>query len=190
MSKMLFHNNQYVLLLSSVRKKWFVNLSSDIIPHDTQCFLQLGENFALPNRNKNNITIIFERIKSIENNIHKFSIDKRIDITNHSIPILNDIASSSLSSLSIDKKLSNLKVIKKFITSHSNIIFTHADKGNITVALDKDFYIKQVDDMFQDKEIYEIIKKDPTRKLTFLKKLLSEWKKCNYISDFQYKQLT
>jgi len=44
--------------------------------------------------------------------------------------------------------------------------------------------------MFQDKEIYEIIKKDPTRKLTSLKKLLSEWKKCNYISDFQYKQLT
>ncbi|KYN41561.1 hypothetical protein ALC56_04024 [Trachymyrmex septentrionalis] len=34
--------------LSTVRDGWFLNLSSCVIPHNVQCFLQLGNNFALP----------------------------------------------------------------------------------------------------------------------------------------------
>jgi len=33
---------------------------------------------------------------------------------------------------------------KRFIKSHPNIIFTRADKDNVTVALNQDFYINQI----------------------------------------------
>ncbi len=56
---------------SVIRNKWFLNLSSVMILHNIQCFLQLGDNFALPNKNKGRILI--ECIKNIEHNIRKFS---------------------------------------------------------------------------------------------------------------------
>lgn len=37
--------------------KWFVNLSNSIIPEEVQSLLQLGENFCLPNINKQKTTI-------------------------------------------------------------------------------------------------------------------------------------
>jgi len=39
-----------------------------------------------------------------------------------------------------------------------NIIFTKADKGNITVALDRTHYINSVNEMLKD-STYEIIQK-------------------------------
>ena len=39
--------------LTTVRNRWFLNLSSCDIPRNVQCFLQLGNNFALPFNNKN-----------------------------------------------------------------------------------------------------------------------------------------
>ena len=69
-----------------------MNLSSFDIPYNIQCFLQLGENFALPFNNKNKI--IFEYIKNIESSTQRMPIDRRIEVTNYSIPILNNIISS------------------------------------------------------------------------------------------------
>jgi len=120
----------------------------------------------------------------MQKNISKFPINKRIDIINHLIPILINIsASSSLYPLSINKKTIAFRNSNKKVHNIPKIIFTHADKGNVTVALDKEFYIKQINDILQDKEIeILIIKKDSTRKLKknsqkkSLKKLLSEWK--------------
>jgi len=38
---------------------------------------------------------------------------------------------------------------KQFCHKNQNIIFTKADKGNITVALDKQFYIKKLKESHQ-----------------------------------------
>ena len=110
-----------------------MNLSS----FDIQCFLQLGENFALPFNNKNKI--IFECIKSVESSTQGMPIDRRIEVTNHSIPILNKIISSPIFTSPTNKQLLKLESNTcKFVSAHPNIIFTHADKGNVTVAMDKD----------------------------------------------------
>jgi len=55
------------------------------------------------------------------------------------------------------------------LTSHPeknnpNIIF-RADKGNITVTLEKTEYLNKIEEMFNDTETYEKINKDPTKKL-------------------------
>jgi len=49
--------------------------------------------------------------------------------------------------------------MKLFIKKHSSIIFTRADKGNITVALDKNEYITKMEDILHDQDTYINIKK-------------------------------
>jgi len=70
-----------------------------------------------------------------------------------------------------------------------NINFTRADKGNITIALDKE-NLKKVTDMFNNQSTYSILNKNPIRKLiNGFHELLVRWKNHNYISDMTYKRL-
>ncbi|KYN22049.1 hypothetical protein ALC57_05565, partial [Trachymyrmex cornetzi] len=135
--------------------------------------LRLTPNASILSNKKN---IVIDCIKSIQRSICRFLIDKKIDVTNHSIPILNNIVNSHIVTSSVDKKILKLEMeTKEFMDAHLNIILTHANKGNVTVGLDKDTYVKKVNEMLEDKETYEIIKKDPTSKLIkILRSLLAK----------------
>ena len=127
--------------LTTIRDRWF--LSSSDIPCNIQCFLRLGENFTLPFNNKNKI--IFECIKGIESSTQRMPIDRRIEVTNHAIPILNQIISSPIFTSPVDKQLLNMESdMRTFVSAHPNIIFMHADKGNVTVAIDRDAYMTKI----------------------------------------------
>jgi len=66
---------------------------------------------------------------------------------------------------------------------------TKADKGNITVALDKTFYIK-IKDILQDTHTYSKVTKNPINKMvSSLKVLLTRWKKSEYISLITYRTI-
>jgi len=91
-------------------------------------------------------------------------IDTRIEVTNHSIPILNKIISSPIFS-SIDKQLLKMESdTRTFISVHLNIVFTHADKGNVTVAMDRDAFMNQMTTLLCYSDTYILIKKDPIKK--------------------------
>jgi len=61
-------------------------------------------------------------------------------VTNHSILILNNLTTSFHYPSQTDVQIWNMvRDIKQFIKSQ--LIVTRADKGNITVAFDKNFYI-------------------------------------------------
>jgi len=123
--------------LTTVRDGWFVKLSSYNIPVNIQCFLQLGYNFTLPFVNKNKL--IFDCIKGVESAL-RMSIDRRIDVINHSISILNNIISSPIFSSPTDKQLLRIESdFRTFVSAHPNIVFIHADKSNVTV-MDRDTY--------------------------------------------------
>jgi len=153
-----YSKNIEICPLDSVNDKWFINLSHRNIPFEVQCLLQLGQNFSLPANNKNEN--IIQLIKNIENNIIKLHSDTQKEIRNRSIPIMHNFMSSS-SCLDInDRKINNLlKVTSKFIKNNSDIIYSRADKGNITVALDRIEYMTKLENMFNDNETYEKIKK-------------------------------
>jgi len=68
-----------------------------------------------------------------------------------------------------------------FIKYHPSIIFTKADKGNITVALDKNKYITKMEEMLQDQDTYSNIKNNSINKLmNSARTLLTSWTKSNY----------
>lgn len=160
--------------------KWFLNLSYTVIPTNIRCLLQLSENFSLPINNKK--VVIFEFIKNIERNIRKFPCPVQLAVRNHSIPLLNNLL--SFFSRRNQSQFSDLvKITKSFLTDNLNLIITKADKGNITIALNKDDYTNKLNEM-SDNETYTKIKKDPSKNLTSkLRALLSKWKSLNYISD-------
>ncbi|XP_018373120.1 PREDICTED: uncharacterized protein LOC108767647 [Trachymyrmex cornetzi] len=114
-----------------------------------------------------------------------------MDILSHSIPILNNIVSSPLCTKEIDLKLLKMeKMTREFTRNNTDTIFTHADKGNTTVAIDRDRYIDTVNEMLRDEGTYTIVKKDPTKKLTKqLQMLLVRWKRQGHINEATYKRL-
>ncbi|XP_072743287.1 uncharacterized protein [Anoplolepis gracilipes] len=145
--------------LNKIKDKWFINLSGTPIPHDIQCFLQLGE----------------ETI-----HMRGFSRDIIKTIPSHTYP-KND---------SDDWLISSYSSTIQFLNNNKNVILTKADKGNVTVALDKNEYVTKVENLLADESTYIIVKKDPIKKLiSDLRDLLVRWKNRGHISTVTYKSL-
>ena len=72
-----------------------------------------------------------------------------------------------------------------FISRHNKKIFvTKADKGNITVILNKSDYLTKAKRMLNDKKTYKVLKKDPTTKYqNKFNTLIKFWLKKEYITQ-------
>jgi len=88
-------------------------------------------------------------------------------------------------------RLSSLhNVTKQFCRNNKNIIFTKADKGNITVALDREVYISKVEELLNDVNTYTVVKRNPIKFIeNNLNNLLKKWLLNDYISKSQYFKL-
>ena len=52
------------------------------------------------------------------------------------------------------------------MTAHPSVVFTLADKSNVTVAMDRDAYRDKMTELLEDSDTYVPIKRDPTKKFT------------------------
>jgi len=131
-----------------------------------------------------------EFIKSIECNTNKFNIDTQLNIHNRAISLISSL-STSLPSTHSNSRLPTLyRICKAFIKNNPDIIFTKADKGNITVALNRNDYVSKITEMLHDTNTYTKIKKDPINKMiSDLRKLLTRWKTSGFISHSTYRSL-
>jgi len=158
----IYTNKQNINSLETINKKWFVNLTHHVIPNKVQCLLLLEQNFALPSTNTK--YIIHQLIKNIENNINKLHPDIQTEIRNRCIPLIHNLTSTQLHT---DPKNNNIhklfNITKNFTKNNPNIIFTRANKGNITVAMERENYINSVEEILNDTETYTRISKDPTK---------------------------
>jgi hypothetical protein len=78
------------------------------------------------------------------------------------------------------------KSANKFIKENTNIIFTKADKGNITVAMDRNGYIFEMNKTLSDEDTYVKVEKNPVRKIeSSLTDTLKRWFKKEYITKQQ-----
>lgn len=69
-------------------------------------------------------------------------------------------------------------------------MFTRADKGNITVAMDKLDYTNKMNDLLDDSNTYTIVPRNPVNKLiTDLHNLLMRWERHGYITTEKYRRL-
>jgi len=129
-------------LLNTTNYKWFVNLSNSSIPSEITKLLQLSNKFSLPVTFNKKIAI-YETIKDIESNIKSFHLKNQTRIRNTIISQFHKFLHLQTPKNTTTELLTSLtKFTKNFVQKNSEIIFTRADKGNITVALNKNDYYK------------------------------------------------
>jgi len=121
--------------LDKTNSKWFINFSDSEIPHEVSTLLQFGDRFCLPTYLDKKFAI-HEFIKDVESNSFFHSFNKQTLIRNITIPQLYKFLKNTPSINPVDTKLIQLlNATKHFCHNNRNIIFTRADKGNITVAM-------------------------------------------------------
>jgi len=172
--------------LKITNDKWFINLSNFHIPNKVSNLLQFGDKFSLPS-NLNNKSDIHEIIKDLENNIKRYQIESQVKIRNSIIPQFHRLLHIKTQQNSTSERIKSLiNYTKQFCQNNPKVIFTRADKGNITVALNRDSYIKKMEEALGDTNTYAIVKVDPSS--TIEKKLnliIKKWLKNEYISKVE-----
>jgi len=113
--------------------------------------------------NHNKKLAVHKTIKDIESNIKSSLIENQTKIRNIVIPQLHKLLHIKNPKNAVDDKLISMtNYTKNFCQKNRNIIFTRADNGNVTVALNKNTYLKEMENALQDKNTYSIVKKDPS----------------------------
>jgi len=149
--------------LHFTNEKWFINISTSDILSSMSNLLQLSGNFCFPpGINKKNI---HEFIKDFESfNRYTNDID-RIKIRNTIIPHFHRFLFRRNEQNTIENEIISLhRTTIKFRKENLNIIFTRADKGNVTVAMDREEYKTKIEGLLQDENTYSS-KENPIKKL-------------------------
>jgi len=124
--------------------------------------LQLGDRFSLPSSSSPK-NAIHEIIKYIESNIKDFHIDNQTRIRNIITPLFHKFLHIKTQKNFVNQKVtSSINHTRKFCHKNPNIIFTRADKGNTTIALNKITYINAMEEALKDVNTYTIVNKDPS----------------------------
>ena len=152
--------NQHKFTINT-QEGWIRNLSGVEIPTDILKFLALGNKFSLPILN--NEIPIKKVLADLENIILHFNDNNKKNIirakfTNMFTNTLRKpIQSGYLHFL--------FKKTKEFFKDRGDLIVTRADKGNVTVILNKETYLEKSNIILQDRTYYSQLTTDPTSSL-------------------------
>ncbi|XP_011861707.1 PREDICTED: uncharacterized protein LOC105558566, partial [Vollenhovia emeryi] len=188
------YHTEYDSFFKFNHSKWIVNVSSKKIPDSVSRFLSLGDRFSLPIDPKNKddrLLTVVNVIKNLEANAYKFGT-KTIEETR------NDVSNNLQRFLRANKHIDYLdrhilrehKECKKFLHLNDDVLVTKADKGQVTVIMDKTLYLSKMTELLDDDTKYKKIKKDPINQLTNkVKNLIKTWLDNNIIDERTYKNL-
>ncbi|XP_067619832.1 uncharacterized protein [Eurosta solidaginis] len=156
---------------------FFVNKTDIDFPDEIKWLLSLGKKFTIPTT-KTNFTPI-NIIAEMEQFIQNIGDDKAKDAARNKLS--NRILHFKRNSRHSAKEkfiLQAFNKTKSFLTLHKNIVITDTGKGNKTVALYKEDYMRKMNKILEDRSTYRAMRKDPTNDLQ---------KKNNKIVDELYK---
>jgi len=194
-----YQNTRYNNFFNMDKSKWIINYSSKEIPNYVNNILSLGERFALPinvndSRDRLDTTLKWvvsnSIVKNFEASIFKFPVqcvDKRAMIVNS----LNRNLYRSKHVNYIDAHIHKEFVkCKNFLKNNDDIFVTKADKGQVTVIMNRSAYIDQMLKILDDGNTYRLIKNNPLRKITTrLDNLIKTWSENDIIDDCTYRGL-
>ena len=163
------HLNWYPNYLQMNNDKWIKNLSTVNIPPNVEHILSLGPKFGYE---KNNLEEkdIFGIIKEFESQIGNIATDQKNYLRNSLVNMITDkihYQNAYKPHLSFGNKLfqQHLEETQIFLKKHKDILVTKADKGSISVILDKSVYIQSTCELLSDVNTYEKQDTDPIHKV-------------------------
>lgn len=102
----------------------------------------------------------------MENNFKKSDKQTAELIRFHYIHIFSKFLPSNFKFNDIDKELLfKSKILSEFWKNHPDILFTRADKGNVTVAVDRISYVNNINILLSDESTYIKIKRNPVKNI-------------------------
>lgn len=144
--------------------EWFCNKTTINIPTDIQWLLSLGPKYALPTENKN--FPLFQFIADGENCIQTIKDKEKQEIERNNLTTLIRDHLNKTSTSMRDKFISDtLRSTKKFLKNNKQLLVLNADKGNVTVVMEKAEYDTKMQVLVNDITTYRVLKRDPTNKL-------------------------
>ena len=164
-----------------VREKWVKNLSKRPLSEIEKQVLRKGAGFAITPKHIPYDDYIIETEK-IGSKLDKGQADAlRAEVTD----VL--IQAKPPKSNMTKEELKALKELKK----DKNIVFLKADKGKCIVVMNKDEYIKKMEEKLSDKTIYKMLDKDPTNQIKAeIVKVLTDMLNKQEIGEAYMKYLT
>lgn len=119
-SPLNFIHKEHSLL--TPRKKWFINLSSSEFPVAVSGLLQLGERFCLPQPFNHEPTVI-EFIKNIESSLRSLDNERRIELRNRFVPLLEKFLHMPTRRDNVDRSIvSALSATKEFLVDRKSVV--------------------------------------------------------------------
>lgn len=146
--------------------KWFINLTDEPIPKECEMMLALGKKFAVNHTRKE--LPVFDIISDIENVTRSVrEEDMHNTIRAKAATILSNHLHKKDSSMARQHLLlqKSYTATKKFLRSKPEIVIVDADKGNLTIAMDRTTYNTKMDQHFNDETKFRRLCLDPTKSL-------------------------
>ena len=142
---------------------WFVNLTDVQVPHSIQDILRLGKGFSSNMMNDKSKQMI-EIVKDIEANIHKIPRSDQQEYGTSFFTYPRVWLRKKVCIL-IVKLANNIKTTKYSLRKNKDLMRTNADKGNISVLMGRSEYIRDMEELLNNVENFEILDQDPSKKL-------------------------
>lgn len=167
---------------SNINSKAVKNISDRTLDDQEMQVLSKGLNFATDHTDQDVLQFIAQIEPIIE------------DIKNINSEEKSTIRSQIVSSLKHSKKLNNLtyheKQAIKRLKNDNNITIAKADKGNITVVLNKSDYEQKIKEHLDNEIVYEKLDQDTTKQIQQkLNNFLMKLKKKKSITQQEYEKL-
>ncbi|XP_067630033.1 uncharacterized protein [Eurosta solidaginis] len=144
--------------------EYFCNTTSLDIPKDTQWLLSLGPKHVLPLEKEK--FPLFKCIADGENIIQTVQNKERQEIERNNFTVLIQEYMKKSTHSFLDKFMcETLHSTKKFLKNNKQILILNADKGNVTVAMEKNDYTRKMQIIVNNISDYRVLKRDPTTKL-------------------------
>ena len=102
-------------------------------------------------------------VKNLEYSLRKIEVGHTIknnireSVTNALINEMGKVRHISSQDREFSKKLVDTN---NFLKQNSNVFFTRADKGNLTVCMNKTDYVNKMNALLDDKRTYKIVKRN------------------------------
>lgn len=142
-------------------RDWFVNKTKIDIPTNIQWLLSLGPKYALPNTKKT--FPLFKCIAEGEECVQtKENKEQQETSRTKLVSLLDDHICKTKLNRRDKLILDTVGQTEKFLRENKNMLVLNADKGNKTVAMDKNDYDLKMKAILSDMCTYKRLTKDPT----------------------------
>lgn len=84
-----------------------------------------------------------------------------------------------------------VRTTSQFLKDNQEILVVNADKGNVTVLINKEDYVNKMQSLLNDATTYRVLTDDPTKKIQAkCNRLISNWKKQKNITKWEARKLS